>query len=133
MVGRQREVAALVSDVDRVADGWSACRFVIGEYGAGKTFFLFLVRQIALQRRLVVMQADLGPDRRVHATGGQARGLCAELARSTATRTMPEGNAARNVLEAFVHKVVEASTGKTVEGTPTAKLTVTHIVGRCRW
>lgn len=114
-VGRQREVAALVSDVDRVADGGSTCRFVIGEYGAGKTFFVFLVRQIALQRKLVVMQADLGPDRRIHATGGQARTLYAELARSTATRTMPEGNAAKNVLEGFIHRATGAAAGKTVE------------------
>ena len=38
-VGRAREVEALVKDIDRIADGGSAVRFIIGEYGSGKTFF----------------------------------------------------------------------------------------------
>ena len=80
-VGRQRELEALIKDIDEIAQGGASMRFVIGDYGAGKTFFLFLIRQIALQRKLVVAQADLSPDRRIHATGGQARSLYAELAR----------------------------------------------------
>ena len=47
-VGRAAEVGALVKDIDRITDEGSAIRFVIGEYGAGKTFFLNLVRLIAL-------------------------------------------------------------------------------------
>lgn len=118
-VGRGREVDALVKDIDRIADGGASIRFVIGEYGAGKTFFLFLVRQIALQKKLVVAQADLGPDRRIHATGGQARSLYAELAQSLATRTAPDGGALKNVLESFVQKAADRAkaTGKTVEAT----------------
>lgn len=116
-VGRQREIEALVRDVDRIAEGGAGIRFVIGEYGAGKTFFLFLVRQIALQKKLVVAQADLGPDRRIHATGGQARSLYAELAKSIATRTAPDGGALKNILESFIQKTTEkaAASGKTIE------------------
>lgn len=116
-VGRGREVDALVKDIDRTADGGASIRFVIGEYGAGKTFFLFLVRQIALQKKLVVAQADLGPDRRIHATGGQARSLYAELAHSLATRTTPDGGALKNILESFVQRAADRAkaTGKTVE------------------
>lgn len=106
-VGRQREIEAMIRDVDRIADGGSSIRFVIGAYGAGKTFFLFLVRQIALQRKLVVCQADLSPDRRIHATGGQARTLYAELVKNLATRASPEGGALRNVLESFIQKASE--------------------------
>ena len=35
-VGRVAEVTALVRDIDRIASGGSAVRFIIGEYGAGK-------------------------------------------------------------------------------------------------
>src|SRR5712671_4977182 len=90
-VGRANEVATLVRDLDRIADGGAAIRFVIGEYGAGKTFFLNLIRIVALEKRLVTMHADLGPDRRLHAAGGQARGLYAEAARNMATRSKAEG------------------------------------------
>ncbi|MEP7026326.1 MAG: BREX system ATP-binding domain-containing protein, partial [Actinomycetota bacterium] len=90
-VGLANEVKALLSDIDRIADGGSAIRLVIGEYGSGKTFFLQLVRSIALERKLVTVHADLSPDRRLHATGGQARALFAELMRNIATRAKPDG------------------------------------------
>lgn len=112
-VGRQREIEALIRDIRRIAEGGSSIRFVIGSYGAGKTFFLFLVRQIAMQSKLAVCQADLSPDRRIHASGGQARSLYAELARSLSTRTAPDGGALRNILESFIQKANEqaASSG----------------------
>ncbi|UXA57876.1 ATP-binding protein [Xanthomonas prunicola] len=101
-VGRIREVETLVSDIDRVADGGSSFRLVVGEYGAGKTFFLNLVRAIAMERKLVVASADLNPDRRLHASGGQARSLYAELMRNLATRTKPDGGALPGVVEKFI-------------------------------
>lgn len=101
-VGRANEVTALVTDIDRIVDGGSSIRFAIGEYGAGKLFFLNLVRSIALERKLVTVHADLSPDRRLHATGGQARSLYAELMRNLATRAKPDGAAMPSVVERFV-------------------------------
>lgn len=101
-VGRAREVETLVSDIARLADGGSSFRLVVGEYGAGKTFFLNLVRAIAMERKLVVASADLNPDRRLHASGGQARSLYAELTRNLATRTKPDGGALPGVVEKFI-------------------------------
>ena len=47
-VGRVNELSALIKDIDRIADGGSAFRLIIGEYGSGKTFFLSVIRTIAL-------------------------------------------------------------------------------------
>lgn len=101
-VGRVKELEALMQDVERIADSGSGFRVVIGEYGSGKTFFLNLVRAIALEKKLVTMHADLNPDRRLHASGGQARSLYAELTKNMATRTKPEGGALAGVVEKFV-------------------------------
>lgn len=101
-VGRAAEVKALLSDIERITEGSSGVRFVIGQYGAGKTFFLQLVRAIALEKRLVTAHADLNPDRRLHATDGQARGLFQELMRNVATRARPDGGALASVVERFV-------------------------------
>ena len=101
-VGRSEEVKALMRDVDRIKDGGSAVRFIIGEYGSGKTFLLQLVRSAALEKGLVTMHADLAPDRRLHSSQGQARTLYAELARNLATRSKPEGGAMKSVIERFV-------------------------------
>ena len=101
-VGRAKEVEALVKDIDRIVEGGSAVRFIIGDYGSGKTFFLNLVRSIALERKLVTIHADLTVDRRLQATGGQARSLYAELMRNMATRSKPDGGALPSVVDRFV-------------------------------
>lgn len=101
-VGRAREVEALLKDIERICDGGSSFRLIIGDYGSGKSFFLQLVRSIALEKGLVTIHADLAPDRRLHATGGQARNLYAELMRNLSTRSKPEGNALTSVVERFV-------------------------------
>lgn len=123
-VGRGREVETLVGDIDRVADGGSSFRFVIGEYGAGKTFFLNLIRAVAMERKLVVASADLNPDRRLHASGGQARSMYAELMRNMATRTKPEGGALAGVVEKFIAtaKSEAKSSGQSTETVIRSKL-----------
>lgn len=123
-VARSREIEALLADIDRVADGGSSFRFVIGEYGAGKTFFLNLIRSIAMERKLVVANADLNPDRRLHASGGQARSLYAELMRNLATRAKPEGGALAGIVEKFIStaKADAKSTGATVESVIRSRL-----------
>ena len=100
-VGRSREIEELLRDMDRIAEGGSTIRFIIGEYGSGKTFFLNLVRQIAMEKRMVVLSADISPDRRLHATGGQARSLYAEMTRNTSTLSKQDGGAMPSVVERF--------------------------------
>lgn len=100
-VGRSREVQEMLRDIERIDEGGAAIRFIIGEYGSGKTFFLNLTRLIAMEKGMVVLSADMAPDRRLHATGGQARSLYAEMARNAATRTKPDGGAMTSIVERF--------------------------------
>lgn len=108
-VGRSQELEALIADIGRIADGGAAFRIVIGEYGSGKTFFLNLVRTVGLEKKLAVTSADLNPDRRLHATGGQARSLYAELMRNLSTRTNADGGATKGIVEKFITGVVSES------------------------
>jgi P-loop Domain of unknown function (DUF2791) len=123
-VGRTREIETLVNDIDRVIDGGSGFRVVIGEYGAGKTFFLNLLRTIAMEKKLVVASADLNPDRRLHASGGQARSLYAELMRNLSTRTKSDGGALPGIVEKFIGtaKAEAKSAGETTEAVIHKKL-----------
>jgi hypothetical protein len=109
-VGRQHEIQAVVDDIARVADGGSTIRFIIGEYGSGKTFFLMLMRAIALRERLVSVHADLSPDRRLQGGGGQARSLYAELMRNLSTRSKPDGGGLASVVERFATSAIEEAT-----------------------
>lgn len=101
-VGRVNEVKALIEDLDNIAQGGSAFRLIIGDFGAGKSFFLQLIRYIALEKGMVVINADMSPDRRLFATSGQARNLYKELARNLSTRAHPEGNAMIPLVEKFI-------------------------------
>lgn len=116
-VGRKREIETLVQDIDRIAEGGSSFRLVIAEYGAGKTFLLNLVRSIAMEKKLVVMSADLNPDRRLQASGGQARSLYAELTRNMSTRTKNDGGALAGVVEKFIATAKVEAESKGVETT----------------
>lgn len=123
-VGRSKEVEALVSDIERISDGGATFRLIIGDYGAGKTFFLSVIRTIALEKKLVTVNADLAPDRRIHASAGQARNLYSELMRNLATRNKPEGNALTSVVEKFVTLARQQSdqSGESVESVIQSRL-----------
>jgi hypothetical protein len=118
-VGRKAEIEALIEDIERIREGGSTIRFVIGEYGSGKTFFLNLVRAVAMEKGIVCANADLTPDKRLHATGGYAKALYMELMRNLSTRTKPEGGAMANVVERFI---TGASSEATEAGVPVAKI-----------
>jgi hypothetical protein len=105
-VGRAREIEALMADIARVADSGTTVRFIIGAYGSGKTFFLNLIRSIALEKRLVTVNADLTPEKRLYSTGGHAQALYVELMSSMSTRSSDTG-ALPAVVEKFVAKAVQ--------------------------
>ncbi len=116
-VGRVNEVKALIEDLDNIEQGGSAFRIIIGDFGTGKSFFLQLIRYIALEKGMVVINADMSPDRRLFASNGQARNLYKELARNLATRAHPEGNAMIPLVEKFIteqRRIADAE-GKDVE------------------
>ena len=116
-VGRVNEVKALIEDLDNIEQGGSAFRIIIGDFGAGKSFFLQLIRYIALEKGMVVINADMSPDRRLFASNGQARNLYKELSRNLATRAHPEGNAMIPLVEKFIteqRRIADAE-GKDVE------------------
>ncbi len=108
-VGRRDEVAAVLDDLSRIEKGGASIRFIIGRFGAGKSFFLNLARMVALERKFVVAQADITLESRLHGSAGQARNLYAQLMQNLATKAKPEGGALANIVERWVsdldHKV----------------------------
>lgn len=110
-VGRKNEINALISDIKRVENNSSAFRLIIGRYGAGKTFFLNLIKTIAHKHKLAVMKADLSPDKRLYSTGGHARALYSEAIRNLSTTSKPNGGAFESLLEAFMQICIEENDG----------------------
>ena len=101
-VGRKQEVEAMLADLERIEQGGAVFRIVVGRFGSGKSFFMNLVRNLALQKRMVVIQADMSMERRLQASGGEARALYSELVKNLAIKNKPDGGALRNLCEGWI-------------------------------
>ena len=107
-VGRQPEVNAFLQDLSTVEDGGAAFRFVCGQYGSGKSFLLQMIRNNAMERSFVVMDADLSPERRLTGTKGQGLATYRELMQHLSTRTRPEGGALESILQKWIASMQSA-------------------------
>lgn len=107
-VGREVEIRALLTDLSLIADGGASFRFLVGRYGAGKSFLLQTIRTHAMGEGFVVADADLSPERRLQ--GGQGQGLATyrEIIRNISTKTRPEGGALNLILDRWVASCADA-------------------------
>ena len=112
-VGREREIEALLHDLALVADGGASFRFLVGRYGAGKSFLLQTIRTHAMGREFVVADADLSPERRLQGNQGQGLATYKELIRNLSTKTRPEGGALPLVLERWARNLAEGASDPT--------------------
>lgn len=113
-VGREIEIQALLADLGLIAEGGASFRFLVGRYGAGKSFLLQTIRTHAMGEGFVVADADLSPERRLQ--GGQGQGLATyrELIRNLSTKTRPEGGALNLILDRWVANIeAEGDSGGT--------------------
>ena len=122
-VGRKDEIDALLRDVEIVADGGASFRFIVGQYGSGKSFLLQTIRNYVMAKNFVVVDADLSPERRLQGTRGQGLATYKELIRNMSTKTKPEGGALSLILDRWISSVqqevmVSSGLGATDPGLP---------------
>ena len=100
-----KELSSLLDNLDDVADGGAACRFLIGRYGSGKSFLIQLIRGRALERGFICADADLSPERRL--SGGNGAGLATykELMINMASKASPDGGALPSILSRHYAKL----------------------------
>ena len=99
-VGRLDEAsAAILKDLERIEQGGATVRFIIGRYGAGKSFFLNLARAVALERRFVVAHADITPS-----DACMAQPARPEPRRRARARVSPPRQARRRVIANVVER-----------------------------
>lgn len=104
-VGRTQEIHALLRDVEIIADGGAAFRFVVGRYGSGKSFLLQTIRNHVMDKRFVVLDCDLSPERRFCGAKGQGLATYKELIRNMSVRTRPEGGALPLILDKWLSNI----------------------------
>ncbi|GIP23169.1 ATP-binding protein [Paenibacillus sp. J22TS3] len=104
-VGRRAEVEAILRDMENIAEGGAAFKFITGRYGSGKSFLLQTIRNYAMDRDFVVADADLSPERRFVGTKGQGLATYRELMMHLSTRTRPDGGALESILQKWIASI----------------------------
>ncbi len=112
-VGRKNEIDALLHDVDIIAEGGASFRFIVGRYGAGKSFLIQTIRNYVMDRGFIVADADLSPERRLQGTKGQGLATYRELISNLSTKTSPAGGALTLVLDRWINGVQTEAIGET--------------------
>lgn len=97
-IGRNEEIDALVTSLDRVADGEGSIKFIIGRYGSGKSFLIQLSRGYAMDKGFVTADCDLSPERKLTASGGQGLATYRELMKNLASKSNPDGGALPSII-----------------------------------
>ena len=104
-VGRKNEIAALLHDVEIIADGGASFRFIVGRYGSGKSFLIQTIRNYVMDKGFIVADADLSPERRLQGNKGQGLATYRELIGNLSTKTKPEGGALSLILDRWISAV----------------------------
>lgn len=117
-IGRVDEIASLADDLNRVADGEGATRFIIGRYGSGKSFLIQLMRGFAADRGFVTADCDLSPERRLSGPGGLA--TYRELIRNLSCKSSPDGGALPAIIGRWYSEVAQRVTESGISHTSPA-------------
>nr|AVH79576.1 hypothetical protein [Nostoc sp. PCC 9448] len=104
-VGREQELKSLLQNLDDIAEGVAAFRFIIGNYGAGKSFILQMLRNRAIEQGFVVADADLSSERRLAGSNNEGLATYRELMGRLSTKTRPDGGALVSILEGWINKI----------------------------
>ncbi len=104
-VGCKAEIEALLHDVDVIQEGGASFRFIVGRYGSGKSFLLQTIRNYVMDKKFVVVDGDLSPERRLQGSKGQGLATYRELIQNLSTKTRPEGGALTLILDRWINSV----------------------------
>ncbi len=132
-IGRNRELAALIGDLENIADGMCAVRFIVGRYGSGKSFLLRLVENHALAEGFITASADLSPERRLAGTRNQGLATYRELIKNLSCKSAPDGGALPGILSRWLGNVGTAAvaSGKDPDTEEFSKCVRGEIFGVC--
>ncbi|MBD2250217.1 ATP-binding protein [Nostoc parmelioides] len=104
-VGREKELKSLLQNLNDIAEGVAAFRFIIGNYGAGKSFILQMFRNRAMEQGFVVADVDLSSEHRLAGSNNEGLATYRELMSSLSTKTRPDGGALVSILEGWINKI----------------------------
>lgn len=106
MVGREELIEAVGEELDKVKNGSSLTKFLIGRYGTGKSFVQAMIMQKGLAKNFVVSKVDFSPFRRLYNNEGMARATYSEIVKNMVSKTSSE-NAIQEIIERWLTARIE--------------------------
>ena len=104
-VGRTQELEAILNDISIIEEGGSTFRFIVGPFGAGKSFLFSIIRSHVTKKGFIVMDADFSPSRRLMGTKKEGLATYRELINNIATATKPSGGALSLILDKWINQI----------------------------
>lgn len=117
-VGREQEIDSLLRDTQIIEDGGAMFRFIVGDYGSGKTFLLQTIKEYCVKNDFVVAEADLSPDRSLIGNSTKKKGLATyrELMANVSNKANQSGRALAKVMESWVNTQFERAVTQIAQG-----------------
>ena len=127
-VGRAQEIDSLLRDTEVIQDGGATFRFVVGDYGSGKTFLLQTIKEYCVKNDFIVAEVDLSPDRSLIGNSTKKKGLATyrELMANVSNKTNQTGRALSKVVESWVNKLFERAAME-LNSNPRGENNIEHI------
>ena len=106
-VGREQEIDSFIRDTEIIQDGGATFRFVVGDYGSGKTFLLQTIKEYCVKNDFIVAEVDLSPDRSLIGNSTRKKGLATyrELMSNVSNKVNQTGAALAKVLQSWVNTI----------------------------
>ena len=127
-VGRAQEIDSLLRDTEVIQDGGATFRFVVGDYGSGKTFLLQTIKEYCVKNDFIVAEVDLSPDRSLIGNSTKKKGLATyrELMANVSNKANQSGRALSKVIESWVNKLFERAAIE-LSSNSTSEVNIEHI------
>lgn len=106
MVGRTEELEQIRKELDMVKNGMSLVKFIVGDFGSGKSLIQGWTRHFAFEQKFVVADCDFSPERRLYGGEGAALATYTELMKNLSTATRPEGNALPSIISKWIEEMM---------------------------
>lgn len=138
-VGREKELSSLLRDTEIIEDGGATFRFIVGDYGSGKTFLLQTIKEYAVKNDFIVAEVDLSPNRSLIGNSTKKKGLATyrELISNVSNKTHQSGKALTTVLDSWINNLFNLVALESVKNgssiTNMEELTVNLMYKQCEY
>lgn len=115
--GRHLEIDEVLSDLKKIEAGFSQIRFIIGDYGSGKSFFMTQASLIAAEQNFVSTKLDITTEKMLFSRDEKARVFYCELVKNLSVKSKPGTGALKSIIETWIVKktgINQDSPGKAI-------------------